>query len=98
LTWTDEDRAAEARLRRRYRAASEPESLNRFTTAAAVMAIGLSIALFFQTAISQISPGDVGGAIVSLITSVLPGAGGIQGPSRNPQPSPVRPVVTTGSS
>jgi len=99
LTWTPEDRAAEARLRRRYRPAGDRDTLSRLTTVAAVAAIGINILLFFQTAITQLGPGDISGALVTLVSSVFPGEGGIQAPSRTPLPSPVaQPVVTTGGS
>lgn len=97
VSWTPDAKVEEARPRRR-RPASEGETLRRLTVTAAVAAIFLNTTLFFQTAISQLGPGDVTGAIVSLARAVFP-EGGVQAPSQSPQSTPgVRPVVTTGGS
>jgi hypothetical protein len=99
LSWKPDDPEVEARRRRRYRPASDGETLRRITVTAVVAAVSLNVVLFFQTAVSQLSPGDVSAALVSLVSSVFPGASGLQPPSRTPLPSPqYHPVATTGAS
>jgi hypothetical protein len=71
----------------------EGETLRRLTFVATVAAVGLNVALFLQTAISQLGPGEVTSSIVSLVKAVLPGAGGIQPPAQNLGPGSGAPPV-----
>jgi hypothetical protein len=63
----------------------------------AVAAVGLNALLFAQTGLAAADPGEVQGAIASIISAFFPGSN-LRPPSQKPTPAPSPPVVTTGGS
>jgi hypothetical protein len=87
---------AERRMRAR-RPRDRRETLRRLTVTTAVAAAGLNALLFAQTGIAAAGPGDIQGAIASVISAFFPGTN-LRPPSQNATPAPSPPVVTTGGS
>lgn len=85
------------RRKRPRRVANERATVRRLTASTAVAASSLGIVLFAQTGIAWIGAGGVQSAIVSVISSFVPGAG-LQPPAQAPGAAPGAPVVTTGAS
>jgi hypothetical protein len=86
------------RRKRRRRVANERAAVRRLTATGAVAATGLGIALFVQTGVAWAGPGGMQSAIMSVLSTFLPGAG-LQPPAQTPSPAPgAAPVVTTGGS
>jgi hypothetical protein len=88
-TWRE---AVDADRRRRPRpAGNQREQLRRLTVTVAAAAAVVNAGLFIDAAASQVSAGDVDGAIIAAISSLMPG-------SVHPVSTPTPPVVVTGAS